>query len=494
MVMSQKKHESQIMAEFIEKWLGNPIIRHAMKFLTKRCHKCGRRAENILESYAEGTNGMCTACNLSAFIIKRFLDRIICKADLKRDHIKEHLKSSIWRKGLASVLEGIAEYGPSKPFVAYSPFLIVWNITRACNLKCKHCYEVAAKPRPDELNTEEALNAVDKLADAGLAYIAISGGEPLVRPDLFKIVERIRERGMAFSIATNATLLTKEIAKKLKDHDCLFVQVSVDGATAKTHNWFRGKDAFEKTIKGIKNVVDEKLSVGISTTVTNHNYKEIPDMLDLAESLNVGTFMHYNFIPTGRGQDICDLDLSPDQRQKLLEMLAKRTKKTKMRVLSTAPQYSRVCVEQEAATMAMTHFDYSNTPEMMNSVKFLAEFIGGCGTGRLYCAMEPNGDIEPCVFIPIIIGNIKRDNFLDVWHNSPEFKKIRERHKFKGNCGSCEHKNICGGCRARAYAYFDDLQGPDPGCIKNKEYYEKIRLGVADPLKVAIPEKVSKRK
>ncbi|MBU0530549.1 MAG: SPASM domain-containing protein, partial [Nanoarchaeota archaeon] len=216
------------------------------------------------------------------------------------------------------------------------------------------------------------------------------------------------------------------------------------------------------------------------TTITQHNYNEVPKIVDLAEKLGVGTFMNYNFIPTGRGEDIVNLDLSPEQRENLLKYLAKRTKKSKMRILSTAPQYSRVCIENDAATLAMTHFDNSS-PEMMKSVKFLSEFIGGCGAARLYCAMEPNGDIKPCVFIPIKLGNIKDDDFLEVWNHSEPLKKMRDRKKFSGNCGVCEHRNICGGCRARAYAYFHDLQAPDPGCIKNKKYYEKLITPVEHP-------------
>jgi radical SAM protein with 4Fe4S-binding SPASM domain len=431
-------------------------------------------ANRINGSNGNTKNNFCTSCKVSSFIVKKILDSIIARTHVERDRVRENLSDSMWRKGLASVLEGIAAYGPKKPFTSYAPFLIVWNITKACNLKCKHCYEFAAKHAPDELTHKQALDAVDKMAEAGLAYIAISGGEPLVRKDLFDVAKRIRDNGMAFSIATNATLMTKENAKKLKEHGCLFAQVSVDGSNPESHNWFRGVKMFEKTIQGIKNAVAEDISVGISTTVTNHNYHEIPDIINLAEKLGAGTFMYYNFIPTGRGKDIVNLDLTPDQRELLLKSMAKQTKKRKMRLLSTAPQYGRVCVENEAATLAMTHFDYSS-PEILESVRFLAEFIGGCGTGRLYCALEPNGDITPCVFIPIKLGNIKEDSLLDVWHNSDAFIKIRDREHFKGNCGVCKYKNVCGGCRARAYAYFNDLQGPDPGCINNRKYFEGIR-------------------
>jgi radical SAM protein with 4Fe4S-binding SPASM domain len=133
-----------------------------------------------------------------------------------------------------------------------------------------------------------------------------------------------------------------------------------------------------------------------------------------------------------------------------------------------------VCVENEALTVAMTHFDYTG-PEMAQSIKFLADFIGGCGASRLYCALEPNGDIEPCVFIPIRLGNIKTDGLLGIWHNSEVLNAMRDRTKFSGNCGRCDFRNMCGGCRARAYAYFGDVQACDPGCVKNMEAWNGLK-------------------
>lgn len=473
-----ENHEAQVMADFIERWLGNPLAKRALKGLTKRCPRDGRRAERILESYASDKPvRLCSSCRTYSMFVNKLLDNIIKRTRVDESIIKEHMGNSMWRKGLASVLEGIAEFGPQKPFTAYSPFLVVWNITRACNLRCRHCYEVAAKPGPDELDTRGALKAVDDMAEAGLAYIAISGGEPLFRKDIFQIAERIKERGMAFSIATNGTLLNRERARRLRELDCLFVQVSLDGSNPESHNWFRGRDSFERTVIGIKNAVAEGLSVGISTTVTQHNYKEVPDVIDLAEKLGASTFMHYNFIPTGRGKEIMRLELEPEQREDLLIRMARQAGKRKIRVLSTAPQYARVCVENEAATIAMTHFDYT-TPETSSSLQFLAEFVGGCGSGRLYCALEPNGDIEPCVFIPIKLGNIKKDDLLEVWLNSTVLKRIRRRERFGGNCGVCEYRNMCGGCRARAYSYFGDVQGPDPGCVRNRKEFEKLKKSV----------------
>jgi len=462
--MTRKTNEAHAMANLIEKWLGNPLSKSLIRFCTKR-DRCGRRIDIALRDYIGDKQKKCIGCRTASFIIRKVLNTFVKKLDVNKEDIMNNLNDPMWRKGLAAVLEGIGLYGVRKPFVASAPFLVVWNITRACNLNCKHCYEDAHTPRKDELTTEEALEAVDKMADAGVAYIAVSGGEPLMRPDLFEIAKRIKENKMAFSIATNGTLLTKENVKKLEDVNCRYVQISLDGLKD-THNSFRGAKSFERTIEGIKNAVDSNITVGIAMTVTKYNIKEVPAIIDLTEKLGADIFMHYNFIPTGRGKDIVKFDISPKQREDLLKFLAKENKKRKIKLLSTAPQFARVSVECFGTVQSTTHFDIFSAE---NDISFLAEFIGGCGAGRLYCALEPNGDIEPCVFIPIKIGNILKDDLVDVWQNNEILKTIRDREYFEENCGKCKNRNICGGCRARAYAYFNNLRAFDPGCIKNTD-------------------------
>lgn len=465
--MKAGKYDAQKMAEFVEKWTGNFVSRKVLGFCTRQC-KCGRRIELVLKDYTGSRQHMCIGCKMSRLVAGKILDAFIKEAGANRQEILENLKNPMWRKGLSSVLEGITKYGLKKPFVAYSPFLVVWNVTRVCNLNCKHCYENAHAPAPGELTSKQAMQAVDRMAEAGVAYVAMSGGEPLMRPDFFEIAERIKEKELAFSTATNGTLLTKEIVKKLKGVDCLYIQISLDGATAKTHNSFRGRNSFERTVNGIKNAVESGITTSIAMTVTKHNLKEVPKMIVLAERLGVSIFMHYNFIPTGRGKNILDLDISPKEREDLLEYLASQAGKGRITFLSTAPQYARVCSASNCMAASMTHFDTFSQSDN-GSTKFLADFIGGCGTARLYCALEPNGDIEPCVFIPIRCGNIMKDNLLDVWQNNEIMKKLRDRKKFRGNCGICNYRNVCGGCRARAYGYFGDVQQSDPGCIFNEK-------------------------
>lgn len=458
------------MADFIDKWLGNKFARFLLKYCTHRCHKCGRRIELALKKYVDPNTELCRRCTIAYKMVEIILNNIVDKLNVSKEDLIANLRKPIWRKGLASVLEGIAQYGPTKPFTAYSPFLIVWNFTDACNLRCKHCYQSAGAVGHDELTTEEALSAVDKMAEAGVAYIALSGGEPLIRKDLFEIAERIMAREMGFSLATNGTLLTMEVAKRLSECGCLYIQVSLDGSRPETHDIFRGRKSFEKAVAGIRNALESGITVGIAATITKFNYDEVHDLIDLAEELGVDIFMYYNFIPTGRGKDIVDLDISPEEREHLLRYMAYQNDRRRISLLSTAPQYSRISIA--CGAVSLTHFDTIGS--RYKDAILLADFVGGCGTGRLYCALQPNGDITPCVFIPIVLGNIQRDDLLDIWHNSEVFKKIRARNEFI-SCSSCRYVNICGGCRARAYAYFGDIQGPDPGCIINNRYWRILK-------------------
>ena len=232
--------------------------------------------------------------------------------------------------------------------------------------------------------------------------------------------------------------------------------------------------AFEKTIKGIKNAVKEGFFVEIATTVTKFNYREIPKIMDLSEKLGANWFMAYNFIPTGRGKEIVEMDLSPEEREEMLKMLWNELKKRKkLNVLSTAPQFARVALQQESGEeeqIVPTHF---YNPKLAGQLVDLAEFIGGCGAGRFYIAMHPNGDLQPCVFFPLKVGNIRKDDFEDLWKNNKVLKDLRNKDILEGSCGKCPYRYYCGGCRARAYAYTGDYLAPDPGCIYNKKAYEK---------------------
>jgi radical SAM protein with 4Fe4S-binding SPASM domain len=229
-------------------------------------------------------------------------------------------------------------------------------------------------------------------------------------------------------------------------------------------------------VTAIKNFKKVGIFVEVSTTVTEKNKNEIPEMIKFLRDLNVDWFMLYNFIPTGKGSEVSEIDLNPEDRLKLLNLIYEENEKGDMQILSTAPQFADVVTHQYGNDkMIPTHFynaEYSN-PAMMK----LSEFVGGCGAGRFYMSIEPNGNIYPCVFFPhdeeVKLGNIK-DDIEEIWTNHPVLKILRDKDILKGHCGVCESKYICGGCRARAYNYFHDLTYPDPGCKKNSNAWNEI--------------------
>jgi len=480
----------------------NPLTRNVLKALSKNCKKDkGNRLEVALELYVGVRKNACLSCQLSRNLLTPILNAACRAFGITEAQMKEKFKDAYWRRGLINVLKGIAWFGVKHPYVPGAPFQVVWNITRACNLKCVHCYESAGVKGKDELSTEEALRGIDILADAGVLILAFSGGEPTIRPDILQLVEHASKRGMFTAVATNAILFSSR--KKVQDFKkagLQFAQISLDGINPQTHDAFRGvPGSFEKTVQGIKNCVVEGVFVEIATTATRFNSKEIPDMIDLATKLGANWFMLYNFVPTGRGVEIMESDLTPDEREDVLKLCWNKMKVAGVDVLSTAPQFARIAQEIEAkpvltgdagllasgiqsgdeAYVVPTHF---YNPKLSGQLKRLADFIGGCGAGRFYLSLEPNGDIFPCVFFPHIedmkVGNLFKDDFEEIWRHSKVFWQIRDKDKLKENCGSCQYRYTCGGCRARAYNYFQDILAPDPGCVLNKEFWSKLQEGL----------------
>jgi radical SAM protein with 4Fe4S-binding SPASM domain len=321
------------------------------------------------------------------------------------------------------------------------------------------------------LTTEQALKVVDMLSDAHVTALAFSGGEPITRRDFFQVARYAADKGLYISLASNGTLLTKETALKLKEAGVNYVDISIDGATAKTHDDFRGvPGAYDKAVAGLKNCIEADICACIATTVGKNNMGELPAIIDLAEQLHVERFTYFNFIPAGRGKAHADQDLSAQEREDVMRYLLNRMSAgCKTTILATAPQLARVaaqCQGEEGTgevTMALAHMQ---TVKVTKKAVPLGEFIGGCGAGRLYCAISPQGDVRPCVFLPVNVGNLKERTFRDIWLNAPLFNAFRNRDNLKGSCSKCDYKFICGGCRARSSAYHEgDTLCGDPGCL-----------------------------
>jgi radical SAM protein with 4Fe4S-binding SPASM domain len=463
--------------EVLRATIGNPVTRTVLKGMSKYCEKDKKnRIEVAIDLFTGTRDTACLSCKAAEKIISKVLLKGGATFGRTENDLKKKFRDPGWARGLSSVIKGIALFGVTKPFTSGAPFQVVWDVTNACNLQCKHCYSNSGKKHTDELTTNQAKKAIDIFDRAGVTVLAFSGGEPLVRPDIFHLTQYAHKKGLHVALATNGTLITPATAQKMKDAGIQFVQISLDGADAETHDAFRGiEGAFDKTIEGIKNSVAKKFFVEISTTVTRHNYTDIPAIIDLGEKLKANWFMAFNFVPTGRAKDVIETDLTPNQREKMLKMLWQELKtREHINVLSTAPQFARVALEKEGKEtekIIPTHF---YNPSLTGKLTDLAEFIGGCGAGRFYMAMRSNGDLEPCVFFPFKIGHILKNDFEDLWIHNPVLKELRNKDILTDGCGNCPYRHYCGGCRARAYGYLDNYLSPDPGCIRNKSVYENL--------------------
>lgn len=481
----QKMSSAKSMADFVGHFrniVENPVSRRVLRFMTKFCETDkALRAEVALDVLYGSRKRVCLQCKLVSLIISSFVSAGAKAFGVDDSEIEQALSDSRFRKGLASVLKGLAQFGVRKPFISGAPFQVVWNITKACNMHCKHCYEEAGIKENDELTPEEVHRGIDVLARAGVTILAFSGGEPTMHPHILDFARHAHDRGMYVAIATNGWQLSDPArVLEFKEAGVEFYQISIDSPNPTIHDQFRGvRGAWDRAVRAVRNCIEQGLFVEISMTVTRHNVDEVPRMVDFARELKANWLMLYNFIPTGRGVNIVRDDLSPEERYRLLAYAYNQTLKKGTQILSTAPQYATVAQILSSGSeecMIPTHFGnpvYGNP-----AIKKLAEFIGGCGAGRVYLSIEPNGDIYPCVFFPhseeVKVGNLIDSDFEDMWRNNELLKKLRNKDGLEGNCGQCGYRYTCGGCRARAYNYLRNATGPDPGCINNLAVWEGL--------------------
>ncbi|HWQ18618.1 MAG TPA: radical SAM protein, partial [Methanotrichaceae archaeon] len=411
---------------------------------------------------------------LKSEVIKSLLRLGIKMAKGDEEVIKRAmLRDKFFRRGLSTVLEGIARYGVTVPQRLPSPFLIVWNFTNRCNLTCPHCYQKADNSLPGELSLDEKLDLVDQLDRAGVAAVALSGGEPTIHPHFNRIVEELSDRDIYASAATNGWVFSDiEKLREAVDLGLRYIEVSIDSADRSKHDKFRGMPgSWYRAVKALKNAKELEIDHGLASIMSRSTKDEIGKILDLAQSIGTTKVIFFNFVPVGRASGILDDDLSPDEREAFLKDLYIELGNRKMEVLSTAPQYARVGISRGQGMVPTAHF-YAGDDF---ATETLAEFIGGCGAGRIYAGIGPEGTVYPCVFLPLAMGNIRDEPFRNIWDESRTFNLLRERDNFTGHCKECSYRNVCGGCRARAYYYGSDILGDDPGCCNNSKLWDKIK-------------------
>ncbi len=405
-------------------------------------------------------------------------------SDLNVDEsaVKELLKDRLTRRCMLSVVKGISNFGLRYPQPAGAPITVVWNFTNRCNLNCLHCHQDSSpESQYPELTTSEAFEVIDNMSDAGVAILTFSGGEPLLRKDLYEAVRRSNDKGIMCTVASNGTLMTKEVVDELSKAGIKRVEIGLDGAKAETHDFLRNKPgSFEATIKGIQNCAELGFDE-LATTMTLHskNISELEDTMCLAESLGVTRFYLNRLIPAGRGLETSYLDVTSKEKIEALETLYSKFYKSVtdgfgMQCYARGmTYYSRLGYERsngkvftvsEALSGHEKMFQAKFGSEVAKIVRELAAGFSGCSVGLTYAGLTASGDLLPCVPAPIKLGNLLEQNLEEIWVNHELLNYVRDRKAMKGSCKMCEYSEICSGCRYTAYVTSRDWLGADASC------------------------------
>lgn len=343
---------------------------------------------------------------------------------------------------------------------ASAPRLIAWELTSACNLKCVHCRASApGEAPPGELSLAECRAAIDDIAAMEPAPILIlTGGEPMVRPDFFDILEYCRSKGLRAVLATNGTTVTAERARRLFDLGIRAASVSLDGADAASHDSFRGQPgAFEGALAGIKLLQAAGIGVQINTTISRRNFREVERIYDFAVSLGAAAIHIFLLVPTGRAQNMKGDEISADDYERVLNWFydKKRSDGGRVNLKATcAPHYYRIMRERAAAEGLK-----------VDRVTFGADAATrGCLAGCGFAFISAAGIVQGCGYLPLAAGDVRKEPFSRIYRGSELFVKLRDLSNLSGKCAACEYRAVCGGCRARALAEHGDCFAEEPMC------------------------------
>jgi AdoMet-dependent heme synthase len=397
----------------------------------------------------------------------------------------------------------------------YKPRLVFWELTKGCNLRCIHCRASATElSSPSDLSTQGARDIIDEIAVVSAPILVLSGGEPLFRSDIFQLARYATDKGLRAALATNGTLVTKPVARKIVDSGVKRVAISLDGADALTHDAFRGiPGAFDAAITGFRNLKDLGMSVQINTTIARHNAHQLPQVLELARSIGADALHTFLLVPVGCGVDIAaEQMVPPEEYEKMLNWFYDQSLAGGIELKATcAPHYFRVVRQRRAAegrsaaaaqvahtAIQARHNAPDRGPLSMEAprigptemtmpgstgIELKPQGIGqpvghpgshpsdmnamtkGCLAGTAVCFISHQGEVYPCGYLPALAGDLKKQSFSEIWENSFVFNQLRDVDNLNGKCGCCEFRNVCMGCRARAYAATGNYLDEEPFCV-----------------------------
>jgi len=347
----------------------------------------------------------------------------------------------------------------------FLPRLIFWETTAGCNLRCTHCrrIDVADDLLPEDLSTAESKGLIDQIVAFCNPILILSGGEPLIRPDIFEIAEHAVARGLRVALATNGTLIDESMAQRIVDVGIRRVAVSLDGATAETHDTFRAlPGSFAQALQGIEHLRARGMSLQVNTTVARHNIDELPHILDLALSLGADALHIFLLVPVGCGVEIADEQMiSARQYEEVLNWLYDKDQEGLLELKATcAPHYFRIVRQRTAAAKRQ-----SPPSQKRQRASDLHAMTKGCLAGTGVCFISHKGEVFPCGYLPLPAGSVRQQPLQEIWEGAKIFSELRDPELLQGKCGPCQFKRICGGCRARAYGMSGNYLGEEPFCV-----------------------------
>jgi AdoMet-dependent heme synthase len=351
---------------------------------------------------------------------------------------------------------------------ARAPFTIAWEVTRACAFACVHC-RADAQPRrsPEELTTEEGFALVDRLTEFGSPILVFTGGDPMMRRDLFELVEHADRAGLRCSLTPTATALpTVARLRRAQAAGIRRMALSLDAPTPEVHDDFRKvAGSWDRTMAILRNARAVGLSTQVNTTVTTHNVDLLPEMVDFVREVGAVQWSVFFLVPMGRGQELSMI--SPERHEEVLTWLHELSLAGDFDVKATAaPMYRRIAAQRTAgggpAGAGFAFHDGLDRPAQ------------GVNDGRGFLFISHRGEIMPSGFLPIVAGNVREDDVVDVYRNHPLFRSLRDPDALSGKCGVCEFREVCGGQRGRAYAVTGDAFASDPACA-----YEPLRTNAS---------------
>jgi radical SAM protein with 4Fe4S-binding SPASM domain len=351
--------------------------------------------------------------------------------------------------------------------------LVFWETTPACNLECVHCrrLEVAHELAKNDLTTAEGKALLDDIASTGRPIVVFSGGEPLMRPDLFELAAHAKARGLPTALATNGTLIDDAMACRIADAGFHRVSVSLDGARPETHDRFRQQPgSFDRAVRALERLRDVGVATQLNCTIARHNQQELGEVLALAGRVGAVAAHYFLLVPVGCGEEIADEQmLSAEEVEVRLTELYALSESTDIEIKATcAPHYYRI-VRQKVAERRSDGGPGAGGTDRGGRRRGAAHpghhrMTKGCLAGTAVCFVSHEGDVFPCGYLPVAAGNVRREAFSEIWRSSEVFARLREPDLLTGKCGACEFRKVCSGCRARAFYQYGDFLGEEPLC------------------------------